>query len=113
MKSRSVLSGVVASAFLLGMVGAALAEEAMKAKPDATMRLQSKSVAAGVGFSNLPQFAPAPGTVDNRAPQGFSRSGMQVCLGDGSVRVVTSGISQEAWNWACNPDDPNPPPADW
>ena len=51
MRSRSVLSGVVASAFLLGMVGAARAEEAMKAKPDATMRLQSKSVAAGVGFS--------------------------------------------------------------
>ena len=51
MKSRSVLSGVVASALLLGMVGAAHAAEAMKAKPDATMRLQSKSVAAGVGFS--------------------------------------------------------------
>jgi hypothetical protein len=51
MKSRSVLSGVVAGAFLLGMVGASYAEEAMKAKPDATLRLESKSVAAGVGFS--------------------------------------------------------------
>jgi len=51
MKSRSVLNGVVASALLLGMVGAAHAAEAMMARPDATMRLQSKSVAAGVGFS--------------------------------------------------------------
>jgi hypothetical protein len=32
------------------MLGAAYGEEA-KAKPDATMRLESKSVAAGVGFS--------------------------------------------------------------
>src|SRR5262249_35430947 len=69
--------------------------------------------APGVGFSNAPQFAPAPGTVDNRTPQGFSASGMQVCLGDGSVRSVTPGTSQQAWNWACNPDDANPPPANW
>ena len=51
MTSRSVLRGVVAVACLFGMLGGAYAEEAMKAKPDATMRLQSKSVAAGVGFS--------------------------------------------------------------
>src|SRR5262249_43349366 len=69
--------------------------------------------APGVGFSNLPQFAPPTGTVDNRTPQGFSSSGMLVCLGDGSVRLVTSGISQQAWNWACNPDDQTPPPANW
>ena len=51
MNSRSVLSGVVAGALLLGMVGAAYAEAAMKAKPDATMRLASTSIAAGVGVS--------------------------------------------------------------
>jgi hypothetical protein len=50
MKARSALCGVVASACLLGMLGAASGEEA-KAKPDATMTLESKSVAAGIGFS--------------------------------------------------------------
>ncbi len=50
MKSRSALCGVVAVAFLLGMLGAAYSEEA-KAKPDATITLESKSVAAGIGFS--------------------------------------------------------------
>src|SRR5262245_28420523 len=50
MKTRSVLCGVIAGACLLGTFGAAYAAEA-KAKPDATMTLKSKSVAAGVGFS--------------------------------------------------------------
>jgi prepilin-type N-terminal cleavage/methylation domain-containing protein len=67
----------------------------------------------GVGFSNLPQFAPLPELADNRAPQGFYTSGIQVTLGDGSVRLVTSGISQSTWNWACDPLNPNPTPADW
>src|SRR5262249_19343754 len=40
----------------------------------------------GSGFSNYPQFAPIPSLADNRAPQGFAVSVLQVCLGDGSVR---------------------------
>ncbi len=50
MKSRSLLCSVIAGASLLGMLGTAYADEA-KAKPDATLALESKSVAAGVGFS--------------------------------------------------------------
>jgi hypothetical protein len=50
MRFRSLLSGVVAGACLLGTLGAAYAKET-KPKPDATMTLESKSVAAGVGFS--------------------------------------------------------------
>jgi prepilin-type N-terminal cleavage/methylation domain-containing protein len=69
--------------------------------------------APAVGFSNFPQFAPPPDQADNRAPQGFSSSVMQVCLGDGSVRGVSSGMAPGTWNWACNPTDSNPPPADW
>jgi prepilin-type N-terminal cleavage/methylation domain-containing protein len=68
---------------------------------------------APAGYSNLPQFAPAQADADYRRPQGFSAAVMQVCLGDGSVRGIDSGMSQVAWNWACNPNDPNPPPPDW
>jgi prepilin-type N-terminal cleavage/methylation domain-containing protein len=67
----------------------------------------------GAGFSNLPQFAPDPSQADNRAPQGFSTTVMQVGLGDGSVRSINSGITQQAWNWACNPTATDPPPAGW
>jgi prepilin-type N-terminal cleavage/methylation domain-containing protein len=67
----------------------------------------------GVGFSNAPQFAPAPGTADNRAPQGFETTVMLVCLGDGSVRSISPSMSAPTWNWACNPMDENAPPADW
>jgi hypothetical protein len=38
---------------------------------------------------------------------------MQVGLGDGSVRVVGSGVSPTTWNWACNPAAEDPPPSDW
>jgi prepilin-type N-terminal cleavage/methylation domain-containing protein len=69
--------------------------------------------APGVGFSNFPQFAPAASLTDNRTPQGFSSSVMQVALGDGSVRTISSGMAPATWNWACNPTDPNAPAADW
>jgi prepilin-type N-terminal cleavage/methylation domain-containing protein len=67
----------------------------------------------GSGFSNYPQFAPIPASADNRAPQGFSASVMQVCLGDGSVRGINPGMSPTTWNWACDPANANPPPSDW
>jgi prepilin-type N-terminal cleavage/methylation domain-containing protein len=69
--------------------------------------------APGAGFSNFPQFAPAPSLADNRAPQGFSASGMLVCLGDGSVRGIAPGMAPATWNWACNPSAADAPPADW
>jgi prepilin-type N-terminal cleavage/methylation domain-containing protein len=69
--------------------------------------------APGVGFSNSPQFAPARDKADNRTPQGFTSAVMQVCLGDGSVRVITPGMAPTTWNWACNPTTADAPPADW
>jgi prepilin-type N-terminal cleavage/methylation domain-containing protein len=65
------------------------------------------------GFTNAPQFAPTLDQADNRRPQGFTSSVMQVALGDGSVRVVGSGVSPTTWNWACNPVATDPPPSDW
>ena len=65
------------------------------------------------GFSNAPQFAPPPDQADNRCPQGFTSSVMEVALGDGSVRPISNGISPTTWNWACNPVAADPPPLDW
>jgi type II secretory pathway pseudopilin PulG len=66
-----------------------------------------------IGYSNFPQFAPAVNLADNRTPQGFDSAVMQVALGDGSVRSIRDGTTPNTWYWACNPADPNPPPADW
>jgi hypothetical protein len=38
---------------------------------------------------------------------------IQVGLGDGSVRGVTAGVSEQTWEWACYPNDGNPLPRDW
>jgi hypothetical protein len=38
---------------------------------------------------------------------------MQVGLGDGSVRTVTSGVSPRTWYRACDPADGQYMPPDW
>src|SRR5262249_33873331 len=43
----------------------------------------------------------------------FSAAGVQVSLLDGSVRLITSGISQTTWTNALMPDDGNPMGSDW
>jgi hypothetical protein len=50
MKGRSLLNIAVVGLCLVGMLGIARAEE-KKDTPDGTIELESKSVAAGVGFS--------------------------------------------------------------
>jgi type II secretory pathway pseudopilin PulG len=59
------------------------------------------------------QLAPAPVNTFESQPQGFSSGGMQVALGDGSVRSVSAGVSNNTWYLACNPADGQPMPADW
>jgi prepilin-type N-terminal cleavage/methylation domain-containing protein len=39
--------------------------------------------------------------------------GMVVGIGDGSVRIVTAGVSERTWEWACYPNDGHPLPSDW
>jgi Protein of unknown function (DUF1559) len=60
----------------------------------------------------FPQLDTAPATYLDGCPQGFSSSGCQVALGDGSARSVTKK-QWKAWNWACDPADQSPAPADW
>jgi type II secretory pathway pseudopilin PulG len=59
------------------------------------------------------QLNPAPVNANNLLPQGFSSDGMQVGLGDGSVRTITSSVSALTWYLACNPADGQIMPPDW
>jgi len=49
------------------------------------------------------QIKPAIASVQDALPQGMSSGGLQVCLADGSVRTITSGVSPATWYTACTP----------
>jgi type II secretory pathway pseudopilin PulG len=59
------------------------------------------------------QIAPAIADCDPSITQGAHRGAMQILLGDGSVRGVTSAISRTTWINACTPNDGQPLGADW
>ena len=62
----------------------------------------------------VPQFKPNYSTNCNPCQlQGFYTNGIMVGLGDGSVRMVNSGISATTWADACIPNDGAPLGADW
>ncbi|HZT78755.1 MAG TPA: DUF1559 domain-containing protein [Gemmataceae bacterium] len=64
-------------------------------------------------YGGYPQFGATPATANDPQPQGFQTSGLQVAMGDGSVRTVSSGVGQLTWYLACNPADGMPMPSDW
>jgi prepilin-type N-terminal cleavage/methylation domain-containing protein len=53
----------------------------------------------------LPQFGPTNAQCDNWRAHGQTAQGIMTGLGDGSVRMVTSGISADTWNRAVLPKD--------
>ncbi len=53
----------------------------------------------------LPQYAPNVSACDPMLLQSPYTSGLMVGMGDGSVRMVSSGVSQYSWNLALNPSD--------
>jgi hypothetical protein len=59
------------------------------------------------------QLAPALAAANDAQPQGFSVGAMQVGLGDGSVRSISSGVSFNTFYLACNPTDGQVLPSDW
>ena len=61
----------------------------------------------------LPQFQPAVNACDNLTVQGPYAGGIMVGLGDGSVRLVNSGVSQATWTYAIYPNDGQPLGSDW
>ena len=61
----------------------------------------------------LPQFQPSVSACNPNAVQGPYAGGIMVGLGDGSVRLVNSGVSQQTWSFAVYPDDGQPLGSDW
>jgi prepilin-type N-terminal cleavage/methylation domain-containing protein len=69
--------------------------------------------AAAAPDAFLPQWQPTDSACDPRKVQGYTAGGIQVGLGDGSVRMVSPAISQITWSYACTPADGNPLGPDW
>jgi len=65
--------------------------------------------AGSVGF----QGGPTAQACNWYVTQGGHTGCMLVCMGDGSARTVSSGISANTWNLACYPGDGAPLPSDW
>jgi type II secretory pathway pseudopilin PulG len=63
----------------------------------------------GFGFQAKPSYD----NIDNTVPQGMSTGGLQVAMGDGSVRTVPTGVSALTWFRACDPTNTAPLPNDW
>jgi prepilin-type N-terminal cleavage/methylation domain-containing protein len=61
----------------------------------------------------LPQFQPSTSLCDPARTQGPYAGGMMVGLGDGSIRLVNSGVSQLTWSLALFPNDGQPLGSDW
>jgi len=76
---------------------------------------------SGYGFYGLygpPQIKPRPnaggsGAIAHPYYPNTAHETMQVLLMDGSVRGISSAISNTTWVWACMPDDGNPLGSNW
>ena len=64
---------------------------------------------------HLFQTQPFPffGACDPSKGQSGHTGGMNVCMGDGSVRIVSSTISPATWASACDPQDGKALGSDW
>jgi prepilin-type N-terminal cleavage/methylation domain-containing protein len=70
--------------------------------------------APGIFTTSLPYFNANYNTLCSSAlPGTFSPAGIMVSMMDGSVRLVTSGISQYSWTYALLPNDGLPLGSDW
>jgi prepilin-type N-terminal cleavage/methylation domain-containing protein len=61
----------------------------------------------------VPQPKPSPNACNPCMLQAPNAAGLQVGLGDGSVRMVTTGISQFTWSLAVTPNDGLTLGSDW
>jgi prepilin-type N-terminal cleavage/methylation domain-containing protein len=65
---------------------------------------------AGNMFQIQPNYTAA---CDPMRPSSGHTAGINVCMGDGSVRLVAQGMSANTWFIALIPNDGNPLPSDW
>jgi prepilin-type N-terminal cleavage/methylation domain-containing protein/prepilin-type processing-associated H-X9-DG protein len=73
-----------------------------------------KTCSPGYAPCNLFQVRPQVfGTCDPSRGQSSHAGGMNVAMGDGSVRFVSAGISASTWAAACDPRDGKPLGSDW
>jgi prepilin-type N-terminal cleavage/methylation domain-containing protein len=76
--------------------------------------IANSPTSAGYGACLLFQVQPNFLTgCDNGRAQANHIGGMMVCLGDGSIRFVSQGVSAGTWANACDPRDGNPLGSDW
>jgi len=77
---------------------------------------------AGGSKNGVSNYAPCgmfqvqPGAFTTCDPQRASSphtNGMNVCLGDGSVRFLSGSMNQQTWQWACDPRDGNALGGNW
>ena len=90
------------------------ATQGNRAEPDFTMLNTGNPPAYSAGYTlPLPQFQPAAANCNNQLVQGPYAGGMLVGLGDGSVRLVNSGVSANTWTFAVFPNDGQVLGSDW
>jgi hypothetical protein len=70
-------------------------------------------VGAGCPFQIQPVSDPTNGTCQPDQAQSPHTGGMQVCLGDASVRALNSGVSPTTFFFACTPNGGETLPSDW
>ena len=65
--------------------------------------------------TSIPMFQnnPTVATCNPAQAQTPHTGGMVVCMGDGSTRTVSPGLSLQTWNQVCNPLNSSPVGPDW
>jgi prepilin-type N-terminal cleavage/methylation domain-containing protein len=77
--------------------------------PDYSGPIGISSVLSGA----MPQWEPIDTQCNDHMVQGYTSAGIQVALGDGTVRMVSSGITPQTWGNALRPNDGNTLGSDW
>jgi prepilin-type N-terminal cleavage/methylation domain-containing protein len=83
-------------------------------RPGYNLAAGTKGAVKGYPAARLPQDAPDfINTCDPNRPQSAHGGGLQVCLGDGSVRFVPVSVGPATWAAVNDPRDGTPPGGDW
>ena len=95
--------------------GSLWADSKLPWRPIMCHNTPNKSVNPGYAACFMFQVRPLPffGACDPSRGQSAHIGGMNVGLGDGSVRFVAASISLSTWANACDPRDGNPLGSDW